>query len=118
MCWNSQCVLTNLVPLFFSFGIVLLKVTPRCQLSFVRVGVKGIGRLSLDHLSASGRVRKLASSRDFGQNTAYAFVHSKTIRVIRRLLLVDTTSHKSDAVIHGPLISVGFGSIAHMYVWG
>ena len=29
---------------------------------------------------------------------------------------MDTTSSKSYVVLHGPLISVGFGIIAHVYV--
>lgn len=84
MCWNSQCVLTNLVPFclfFFPFGIVVLKVTPRCQLFFKGGGEMGLGGLGLDYLSVSSRVWKLFSC-NFGQNTAYTFVHSKMIRLI------------------------------------
>lgn len=84
MCWNSQCVLTNLVPFFF-FSLSLLwycvKSDSQVPTFFFKGGNEG-DRKTRSRLSVSGRVWKLSSSCDFGQNTAYAFVHSKMIRLI------------------------------------
>lgn len=111
MCWNSQCVLTNLVLfcLFFFFSYCVKSDSQVPSLFFMGGGEWGIGRQGLDYFSVSGRVWKL-SSCNFGQNTAYAFVHSKTIRLISSFCWWKLSAVGPTWWFHGPLVSMGFGS--------